>query len=76
MKQKYLLKSHSYPLQHIWHENLIKISRTAMTRKNNSKIISVVHPICCGLDVDKDMVSACIIISEADGEHRFVVEAF
>ena len=47
-----------------------------MTRKNNNKIISVVHPICCGLDVDKDMVSACIIISEADGEHRFVVEAF
>ena len=25
-----------------------------MTRKNNSKIISVVHPICCGLDVHKD----------------------
>ncbi len=22
-----------------------------MTRKNNNKIISVVHPICCGLDV-------------------------
>jgi hypothetical protein len=24
-----------------------------MTRKNNNKIISVVHPICCGLDVHK-----------------------
>ena len=35
-----------------------------MTRKNNNKIISVVHPICCGLDVHKDMVSACIIITE------------
>ncbi len=32
-----------------------------MTRKNNDKIILVVHPICCGLDVLKDMVSACII---------------
>jgi len=47
-----------------------------MTRKNNNKIISVVHPICCGLDVHKDMVSACIIITEADGQERFVVKEF
>jgi len=39
-----------------------------MTRKNNSKIISIVHPICCGLDVHKKMVSACIIITEPDIE--------
>ncbi len=32
-----------------------------MTRKNKNKIILVVHPICCGLDVHKDLVSACII---------------
>jgi hypothetical protein len=25
-----------------------------MTRKKNNKIISVVHSICCGLDVHKD----------------------
>jgi hypothetical protein len=25
-----------------------------MTQKDNSKIISVVHLICCGLDVHKD----------------------
>ena len=37
-----------------------------MTRKNNTKIISVVHPVCCGLDVHKNMVSASIIISEPD----------
>ncbi len=24
-----------------------------MTQKNNNKIISVMHPICCGLDVHK-----------------------
>ena len=29
-----------------------------MTQKNKSNIISVVHPICCGLDVHKDMVFA------------------
>jgi len=27
-----------------------------MTKKDNNKIISVVHPIGCGLDVHKDMV--------------------
>ena len=47
-----------------------------MTRKNNNKIISVVHPICCGLDVHKKMVSACIIITESDGEKSFVVKEF
>ena len=47
-----------------------------MTQKNSSKIISVVHPICCGLDVHKDMVSACIIITEPDGEETFVVQEF
>jgi hypothetical protein len=35
-----------------------------MTQKNSSKIISVVYPICCGLDVHKDMVSAGIIVTE------------
>ena len=47
-----------------------------MTQKNSSKIISVVHPICCGLDVHKDMVSACIIITESDGEEKFVAQEF
>ena len=47
-----------------------------MTKKDNNKIISVVHPICCGLDVHKDMVCACIIITEADGEQSFVIKDF
>jgi len=47
-----------------------------MTRKSNTKIISVVHPICCGLDVHKNMVSACIIITEPDGEESFVIKEF
>ncbi len=45
-----------------------------MTQKNSSKIISVVHPICCGLSVHKDMVSACIIITASDGEETFVIK--
>lgn len=47
-----------------------------MTKKDNNKIISVVHPICCGFDVHKNMVSACIIISAPDDEKSFVVKEF
>lgn len=45
-----------------------------MTRKRSNKIIQVVHPICCGLGVHKNMVSACIIITEPDGEETFIVK--
>ena len=47
-----------------------------MTKKDNNKIISVVHPICCGLDVHKNLVSACIIITEPDGEQNFIIQEF
>ena len=47
-----------------------------MTKKNSSTIISAVHSICCGLDVHKEMVFACIIITEPDGEETFVVQEF
>ena len=47
-----------------------------MTRKNNRKIISVGHLICCGLDVHKDMVATGIIITAADGQETFVVKEF
>jgi len=35
-----------------------------------------VHPICCGLDLHKKMVSASIIITVPDGEQIFVVKEF
>jgi hypothetical protein len=35
-----------------------------MTRKDDSRIIRIVHPICCGLDVHKESVSACDILAE------------
>lgn len=39
-----------------------------MAKTNDSQIISVVHPICCGLDVHKDSVSACILSTAENGE--------
>ena len=33
-----------------------------MTRREDSKIIKIVHPICCGLDVHKESISACVLL--------------
>lgn len=47
-----------------------------MTQKSNSKVIGIMHPICCGLDVHKESISACVIFSEKDGVDQFAVEEF
>ncbi len=41
-----------------------------MTRSDDSRIIRIVHPICCGLDVHKESVSACVIFPAVNGEER------
>lgn len=38
-----------------------------MAKTNNSQILSVVHPVCCGLDVHKDHVSACLLSTDENG---------
>jgi transposase len=50
--------------------------RTAMVQNNDNGIVHVVHPICCGLDVHKEKISACLIISSVFGGQRVEVEEF
>jgi len=38
-----------------------------MTQREDSKIIGIMHPICCGLDVHKETISACVIFPDKDG---------
>jgi transposase len=46
-----------------------------MPSKKNSSIVSVVHDICCGLDVHKKAITACLVTSNAgDGERSEVLE--
>ncbi len=67
MKQKFLLKSHSYPLQ-IEHENLlIKKEDRYDTKKQSQNNLSWA-PHLLPVDVHQDMISACIIITGADGQ--------
>lgn len=47
-----------------------------MARKKDNPIISVVHPICCGLDVHKDVISACLLITDENGPEQFEVREF
>src|SRR5690348_1541299 len=36
----------------------------------NDEPIRVVHPLCCGLDVHKDAVQACLLVTTAGGRVR------
>jgi hypothetical protein len=37
-----------------------------MTQGNDNKIIRIVHPICCVLNVHKESVSACVTFQKAN----------
>jgi len=47
-----------------------------MTRKDDSKIIEIVHPICCGLDIHKKKISACIISPQKSKPDHCEVKEF
>lgn len=47
-----------------------------MVQQNDNGIVSVVHPICCGLDVHKEKISACLIMNSIVGGQRVEVEEF
>ena len=38
--------------------------------------MDVIYPRCCGLDVHKKVIVACILLSEADGPPRKLVRTF
>ena len=47
-----------------------------MTRNNDSKILSVVHPICCGLDVHKKIIVATLISNNSSGSEDSLTKEF
>lgn len=47
-----------------------------MTKKNDNTILSVLHPVCCGLDVHKKTISACIVSPDENGEPQSEVREF
>ena len=47
-----------------------------MTKKTDTTFIKVVHPVCCGLDVHKKKISACLITMDGNGHEQYEIEEF
>ena len=47
-----------------------------MAQRNNSEIVSVVHRNCCGLDVHKEMIEACLLRSDGVGGQSMELRHF
>jgi transposase len=47
-----------------------------MTRTQHTAVVTVLHPICCGLDVHKESVNACLIVTKPDCEDIAQFEVF
>ncbi|MDR3554957.1 MAG: IS110 family transposase [Syntrophobacteraceae bacterium] len=45
-----------------------------MANGNHNELVSIVHPLCCGLDVHKEMVSACLITNGPLGAESEIKE--
>jgi len=47
-----------------------------MTEKLDTTFIQVVHPVCCGLDVHKKKISACLITINELGQEQYDIQEF
>ena len=47
-----------------------------MTNLINSTFIHIIHPVCCGLDVHKDKISACLITLDENGKEQHEIREF
>jgi len=47
-----------------------------MTKPFDSTFIQIIHPVCCGLDVHKDKISACLITLDDNGKEQYELKEF
>ncbi|MBU0463668.1 MAG: IS110 family transposase [Proteobacteria bacterium] len=47
-----------------------------MTKKLDTTFIQIVHPVCCGLDVHKKKISACLITMDEQGKEQYEIKEF
>ena len=47
-----------------------------MATKNDSTVLSVVHPVCCGLDVHKKKISACLLHVGITKDENSIIREF
>jgi transposase len=47
-----------------------------MIQFQHTSVVTVLHPICCGLDVHKKFVTACLMSTDAMGKETSLIETF
>lgn len=47
-----------------------------MNQDKTKQTISVVHPVCCGLDIHKKSISACLIFNDSSGKEQSIIQEF
>lgn len=47
-----------------------------MTHQQDTTAISIMHPVCCGLDIHKEKISACLITVGSNGKDKFEIREF
>ena len=47
-----------------------------MARKKDTQSIKVLHPVCCGMDVHKKSITACLLPVDAHGEEQSEIREF
>ena len=47
-----------------------------MARKKDTQSIKVLHPVCCGMDVHKKSITACLLTVDAHGEEQSEIREF
>jgi transposase len=47
-----------------------------MTTSKERTIVNVVNPICCGLDVHKESITACILFTDTKGKDQTIIREF
>src|ERR1051326_4833911 len=53
--------------------NLVVPSHLSLAPQQGARGMQVVYPRCCGLDIHKKSIVACVLLTDADGTlHRFV----
>lgn len=47
-----------------------------MTRSKDTSVVTVLHPVCCGLDVHKEFITACILTTHSSNQETSLLETF
>ena len=47
-----------------------------MTQQQNTSILRVMHEVCCGLDVHKKLINACLITTDENGQEDSELKVF